>query len=356
MTSDVTGTRHAATAPSSSPIAVPTPACSAEASLAAPGVSIERQQREPERVGEAHEPGGGTEAGRRGRGARLGGVGDAAIVPAADADQHARVCAAGAIAGELEPRLEVVVEVGTGLRAPGVAGTLHAVPAVGRSAQIAERAGDVGRACDPARTRRQQRHGAAQRRVQGELRLERVDEAGGELALGGERPAGVARVLVAHPAAGERHLRTRQRQHDVGGRRERDPHPAGGRVSQDGDVRDAVLPCLDGGGGDPLQLQQRPHPFLHAGAARGDDGDDRHLALPRVLERAHDLVARRLAQRSAQEAEVELDEHRGVGVDEDLGDVDGLLPSAARPGAVERVAISRPPERVARGQRRRRAR
>ena len=159
----------------------------------------EGQQREPERVGEAHEPGGGTEAGRRGRGARLGGVGDAATVPAADADQHARVCAAGAIAGELEPRLEVVVEVGTGLRAPGVAGTLHAVPAVGRRARIAERAGDVGRACDPARTRRQQRHGAAQRRVQGELRLERVDEAGGELALGGERPAGVARRLRRAP-------------------------------------------------------------------------------------------------------------------------------------------------------------
>ena len=271
-------------------------------------------------------------------------------MPAADADQHAGVGPTGAIAGELEPRLEVVVEIGTGLRAPGIAGTLHAVPAVGRRAQLTERAGNVWRACGPARTRRQQCHGAAQRRLEGELRLDRVDEAGGELPLGGERPAGVSRVLLAHPAAGERHLRARQPQDHVGGRRERDPHPAGGRVSQNGDVRDAVGPCPDGSGSDPLQLQQRPHSFLHAGATRGDDGDDRHLEPACVFERAHDLVACRLAERSAQEAEVELDEYRGVGVDEDLGRVHGLLPSAARPGTAERVAVSRPPERVARGQ------
>src|SRR5439155_22072862 len=103
---------------------------------------------------------------------------------------------------------------------------------------------------------------------------EKIDVAGGELALAGERLF-VARILVAHAPAGERHGGVAPGEDDVGAGGQRRPHAAGRWAAHDADVGHAGGPQLVNGGGDPLHLHERAHALLHATATGGRRRPDR---------------------------------------------------------------------------------
>ena len=144
----------------------------------------------------------------------------------ADAAQHAGVAAARAVARDGDASVEVAFEVGLRARPLGVPRPLDRRPAVRWQVSAAQRRGDVGgRRRDGPRDREH-----VEEDGQGGLELgvvdEKIDVAGGELALAGERLF-VARILVAHAPAGERHGGVAPGEDDVGAGGQRRPHAAG---------------------------------------------------------------------------------------------------------------------------------
>jgi len=64
-----------------------------------------------------------------------------------------------------------------------------------------------------------------------------------------------------------------------------------GRVGEDGDVGDSVLPAAVNGGGGFCHLHEAEETFLHAGSTGGTEDDDGALELNAALEGSGDFFA-----------------------------------------------------------------
>ena len=278
------------------------------------------QHRDAEPVREADQPGGGAVARGAGRGPGLGGVGDAAAVPLAETAEHAAVGAAAAVAAEGDPMGEVGVQVGLRAGSFGRAGTLDRRPAGagevagaegGRNGSGRNSRGGGGRGLgagpEGPRPARQQPQPPAQRHPQFRRRHHRVGRARRHLRL--RRVRRRVRVRRADPGAGEADLRARQGEDDVGSRAQRGPAAARRGIPEDGDLREARLPGQRRLTGHALELGQREHALLHTAATGGDQRDDREPVCAGVGVRRLQPVAGAFAERAAEEAELEGEQH-----------------------------------------------
>ena len=179
-----------------------------------------------------------------------------------------------------------------------------------------------------------------QRRPQLWLGDELVDLAVGELASRGER---VRDGRSAHPMAGKGYRRAWQREDNVRRGRQRRPCSPRDRVAEHADVGDPGRSRPSGGGGDALHPGQSGEPFLHPAAAGGHERDDRPAQCDGAREGVGDLLAAGDADRAADEATVERDQHHvdqpdpGVAADHGVGLAGvgtraGELRAVARPG------------------------
>lgn len=165
---------------------------------------------------------------------------------------------------------------------------------------------------------------------------------GGVLPLRGVgRRIGVRR---AHPGAREADLRPRQREDHVGPGPQGGPPAAGGGVAQDGELGEPRGPGQYALAGHALELGQREHPLLHAGAAGGDEGDEGEAVLAGVRVRGFEPVSGAFAEGPAEEAELEGDHGRFVTADAGGAGDDGLLLSGPLGGAGARVVVAGPAE------------
>ena len=77
-------------------------------------------------------------------------------------------------------------------------------------------------------------------------------------------------------------------------------------------------------------LHQRQHPLLNAGAATGDDGDERPFLLRGMLQGQRHLLTHHASHAAAHKAKIHYDQHHGSPAD------------CARPGD-DRLGKARPP-------------
>lgn len=292
-----------------------------------------------EPVGQPDHPRRRAVTGRAGRGAALGDVRDRPAVAPPETAEQPRVRTPAAVAAEREPVVEVGVQIRLGARPGGRAGLPDRVPAA-----LREAGGRQG-----------VRHGGGERRGAGGVerpqpvrhrlrelpgRHDRVDLPRGQLALGGVR-VGV-RGRGPYPGAGEPDLGARQRQDHIGARPQRGPAAARRRVAQDRELRRARRPQPRRGAGHPLELGQGDHALLHPAAARRDQRDERQCPGPGGLVRGLQPVPGAPPQRTAQEPELEGDQHTAPAADGGEAVDDGLLLAGTGGGAGPGVRVPGP--------------
>ena len=130
-----------------------------------------------------------------------------------------------------------------------------------------------------------------------------------------------------HPRPGEADQRPRLGDGDVAQHGVRGGDAAGGRIGQDDDIGQAVLPRHLHRDGGARHLHQRQDAFLHAGAAGGGDHDQGGIVLDRRAGRRDHRLARRHAHRAAEEVEGLARDHGG-------------MPAHAAPADDDRVVLT----------------
>lgn len=301
----------------------------------------QREHGNAEPVGQPDHPRRRAVTGRAGRGAALGHVRDGPAAAPPETAEQPGVRTPAAVAAEREPLVEIGVQIRLGARPGGRAGLPDRVPAGHRKAGGGQ--GVRHRGGERRGARGLERPQPVGHRLRELVRRDdRVDLARGQLALGGVR-VGI-RVRGPYPGTGEPDLGARQRQDHIGTRAQRGPAAPRRRVAQDRELRGARRPQPRRGTGHPLELGQGGHALLHPAAARRDQRDERQRPAPGGLVRGLQPVPGALPQRTAQEPELERDQHAGPAADRGEAMDDGLLLAGTGGGAGPGVRVPGPGE------------
>src|SRR5438552_2585156 len=120
---------------------------------------------------------------------------------------------------------------------------------------------------------------------------------------------GLADRLGDHARPGEADQRARLGEDDVAEHREARRDATRRRIGQHRDVRQPALAETFEGRGGLGHLHEREDPFLHAGAARRGDDDDRQVLVDGELDRARELLTHDRPHTAAEESELEHAQH-----------------------------------------------
>src|SRR5207247_763459 len=150
---------------------------------------------------------------------------------------------------------------------------------------------------------------------------------------------GLADRLGDHARPREADQRARLGEDDVAEHREARRDATRRRIGQHRDVRQPALAETFEGRGGLGHLHEREDPFLHAGAARRGDDDDRQVLVDGELDRARELLTDDRPHTAAEESELEHAQHARHAADPGHSGDDRLVGLRLLHGGADAVAV-----------------